>query len=220
MDQQSGPGVLPEKSARDRLLRLTQGHPEWALGFQDETWWSRYEAPALHTWTEQDQPLRLVEQSVPKDDTDPKALACYGLLVSCPADPERLQEQVWLRFVAGRPLSAVTTQFLAWCCDKLETAGKTALLLVWDNAGWHTSKAVRQWIRDHNRQVKQTGTGVRILSCYLPSKSPWLNPIEPCWMHAKRNIVESKRALGAEELVQRVCTHFECTHEPRLSLPE
>ena len=42
----------------------------------------------------------------PKDDPDPKALACYGLLVSCPAAPETLPEQVWLRFVEDRPVSA------------------------------------------------------------------------------------------------------------------
>ena len=29
----------------------------------------------------------------------------------------------------------------------LAAMGKTALLLVWDNAGWHISKAVRSWLR-------------------------------------------------------------------------
>ena len=42
--------------------------------------------------------------------------------------PRRLPEQVWLRFVEDRPISAVTTQYLAWCCEKLEKLGKTALL--------------------------------------------------------------------------------------------
>jgi len=199
---------------------LVQDHPDWVLGFQDETWWSRYEAPALQVWADPERPLRLVEQPVPKEDPDPKALACYGLLVSCPADPEWSQDQVWLRFVDGRPVSAITTQFLAWCGHKLQIAGKTALLLVWDNASWHISKTVRQWIREHNREVKRTGQGVRILACYLPSKSPWLNPIEPHWVHAKRHIVEPERTLSAEELRQRVCAHFRCTHEPHLSVPE
>ena len=51
-------------------------------------------------------------------------------------------------------------------------------------------QAVRAWIRAHNRQVKQQGHGVRILVCSLPVKSPWLNPIEPKWVHSKRAIVE------------------------------
>jgi hypothetical protein len=62
-------------------MRLAATRPEWALGFEDETWFSRLARPSMHTWTEADQPLRLVEQSVPEDDPDPKALACYGLLV-------------------------------------------------------------------------------------------------------------------------------------------
>jgi transposase len=73
----------------------------------------------------------------------------------------------------------ITTQYLAWCCTKLEAAGEDALLLARDNAPWHVSRTVRAWIRPHNRCVKQTGPGVRIVPCYLPFKSPWLNPIEP-----------------------------------------
>jgi hypothetical protein len=149
------------------------------LGFQDEVWWSRVTQPSLHAWAEEGEVMRLIEQTAAKDDPDRKALACYGLLVSCPAAPETLPEQVWLRFVEDRPISAVTTQYLAWCCEKLEKLGKKALLMIWDNASWHISKEVREWMRMHNREVRQSGQGVRIVPCYLPSKSPWLNRIEP-----------------------------------------
>lgn len=145
------------------------------------------------------------------------ALACYGLLVRGIADDA---DAVWLRFVTGRPVSAITTQFLAWCCERLAAAGRTALLLVWDNASWHRSRAVRAWLRAHNHQVKQTGVGVRILSCFLPSKSPWLNPIEPKWVHAKRAIVEPARLLPTQELADRVCAHFGCDHEVHLTMAE
>src|SRR5262249_33586500 len=149
--------------------------------------WSRFARPALHAWAEDDAPLRLVEQARPNDDPDPKALACYGLLVRrATADPA----EVWLRFVEGRPVSALTTQFLGWSCGKLDAAGVPVLLLIWDNASWHLSREVRSWIRDHNRQVKRGGQGVRILACQLPIKSPWLNPIEPRWIHTKRKVVE------------------------------
>jgi hypothetical protein len=56
--------------------------------------------------------LRLIEQSVAKDDPDPKAISCYGLYV-----PEL--EKMWVRFVDGRPVSAITTRFLWWCCQKV-----------------------------------------------------------------------------------------------------
>ncbi len=175
------------------------GHPEWALAFEDEGWWSRLAHPALHAWADPDRPLRLVEQTVAKDDPDPKALACSGLLVRWwergPA--ARAREEAWLRFVDGRPVGAITTRFLDWSCAKLAAAGKRALLLVWDNAAWHTSKEVRAWIRDHNRRARETQRGVRLVPCLLPVKSPWLNPIEPKWVHGKRKVVEPTRLLAA-----------------------
>ena len=183
-------------------------------------WWSRLAAPALHSWAAADRPLRLVEQAVADADPDPKALACYGLLVRWAAPQAGgWHEEVWLRFVNGRPLSVVTTEYLAWCCAKLASLGKEALLLVWDNAPWHVSKAVRAWIRGHNRQVKRAGSGVRIVNCYLPIKSPWLNPIEAKWMHGKRRVVEPARLLPAGELIERVCDAFGCPREPHLAIP-
>jgi hypothetical protein len=82
------------------------------------------------------------------------------------------------------------------------------------------SKAVRRWIRAHNQQVKRQGHGVRILPCYLPVKSPWLNPIEPTWVHSKRAIIEPTRLLSAQEVADRVCAYQGCPHEPHLTLPD
>ncbi len=162
---------------------------------------------------EVDQPLRLVEQALARDDPDPKALACYGLLL--PATNE-----VWLRFLDGRPVSAVTISFLDWCCQEAARRGKAALLLIWDNAAWHVSKAVRGWIRAHNRQVKQAGQGVRLLVCPLPIKSPWLNPIEPKWVHTKRRVIDPARLLPAGELAERVCAALGCTYHAHIPIPD
>ena len=202
------------------MIRLLAKHPDWLLGFEDEVWWSRLAHPSLHAWSEPDQPLRLVEQRVAKDDPDPKALACYGLLVRGEDPAGAAWEQTWLRFVDGRPVSGVTTQFLSWCLEKAEALGKRALLLVWDNAPWHISQEVREFIRGHNREVKRTQKGVRLVNCYLPSKSPWLNPIEPKWVHGKRRVVEPERLLTGQELAERVCTAFNCPYEPHLSIAE
>jgi hypothetical protein len=106
-------------------------------------------------------------------------------------------------------------QFVAWCCDNLEAIGKQALLMAWDNASWPIKKEVRNWIKAHNRQVREQGQGVRIIACHLPSKSPWLNSIEPHWVHGKRDVVEPARLLAAQELADRVCQHFGCQHESR-----
>jgi len=220
VDHLSRPGISPEKRGRDRLIRLAKRHPDWVLGFADEVWWSRVARPHLSSWTAADAPLRLVEQTVARHDPDPKALACYGLLVRDWDAAGVRDERLWLRFVDGRPVSTVTTQFLAWCCDRLAARGKTALLLVWDNASWHLSKEVRGWITAHNRAVKREEARVRIVISPLPSKSPWLNPIEPKWVHGKRWIVEPAHLLTADEIAERVCAAFGCIHEPHLTLHE
>jgi DDE superfamily endonuclease len=191
--------------------------PTWALGFGDEVWWSQLTQPNQHAWTEADAKYKLQELTLPTDDPDPKALACYGLMVR--PGPQQA-DQMWLRFVAGRPVSAVTIEFLAWCSARLAAQGFTALLLIWDNASWHRSHAVRHWIRQHNRQVKQGAVGVRIVVCQLPSKSPWLNPIEPKWVHGKRAVSEADRLLSADELTMRVYAYYGCEQEAHLVMPK
>ena len=176
--------------------------------------------PALHAWTPARQPLRLIEQTVPAADAAPKALACYGLLVQERTAQGVSQEHVWLRFVTARPVSALTVEFLTSVCPQLTAKGKTALLLVWDNASWHRSQAVRQWLREHNQRVKREGQGIRLVTCPLPVKSPWLNPLEAHWVHGKRAVAEPARLLTAAELVERVYTHFGCPHEEPLTIPQ
>ena len=73
-------------------------------------------------------------------------------------------------------------------------------------------------MREHNQTVKASGTGVRIVSCLLPVKSPWLNPIEPHWLHAKRKIAETTRPLTCQEISERVYAHFGCSVEEPLTI--
>ena len=196
-------------------MAIADADPLWAVGFEDECWWSRVALPTLSTFSEEKKPLRLVQRSVAKDDPDPKAISCYGLYLP------RLDD-MWIRFVDGRPVSGITTRFLSWCCEKLEAVGKKVLLLIWDNASWHASKEVRRWLGRHNRRVKNggVGEGVRIVSCFLPKQSPWLNAIEPKWVHGKRRVVEFDGVLGSYELAERVCGAFGCPHHEHLSIAQ
>jgi DDE superfamily endonuclease len=104
-----------------------------------------------------------------------------------------------LRFVEGRPVRAVTMAFLAWWSDRLATQGLTALFLIWENASWHKRQAGRTWLRRPHQQVKATGHGGRMVACRLPVQSPWLNPIEPKWVHGTRAVSEPPRLLSADE---------------------
>ncbi len=183
------------------------------IGYSDEVWWSRLAQPRMHTWAEQGKALRLQEFDANEHDPDPKALCCYGLL-------REDTEQMWLRFVEGRPISHVTIAYLDWVCERLAAEGKRVLVLIWDNASWHVSREVRDWLREHNRCAlaarREGKAGVQIVPCWLPTKSPWLNNIEPKWVHGKRAVAEPGRKLAAHELTDRICSYFGCDHVEHL----
>jgi hypothetical protein len=81
-------------------------------------------------------------------------------------------------------------------------------------------REVRRWLGSHNREVKESAEGVRIISCLVPKQSPWLNAIEPKWVDGKRKVVEPYRLLGAYELAERACRVFGCPHYEHLSVAQ
>jgi hypothetical protein len=220
MDSNIRPGIPEKKSLRDGLIGQAKDNPEWVIGFEDETWWSRLARPSLHAWSEADQNLRLIELAVPKEDESPKALACYGMLLRYQGEKGEPVEQINLRFVKGQPVSMATKAFLQWSLEKIEELGKKRLLLIWDNASWHKSREVEKWIGEHNQQVKEGKQKVRITNCLLPKKSPWLNPIEPHWVHGKRQIIEPGRLLTSQEVVSRVYDYFGLPNRDYLDIPQ
>ena len=192
--------------------------PTWAVGCGDAVWWSRLAQPDHHAWPEAAATHKWQELSRPTAEPDPKALACYGLLLRPGA--QRQADPMWLRLVTGRPVSAVTIECLAGGSAPLAAPGFTALLLIWDNASWHRSHAVRCWRRPHKQPVKRGGTGVRIIVCHLPSKSPWLNPMEPQWVQGKRAVSEPDQLLSADALEARVSAYYGWACEAHLIMPK
>jgi hypothetical protein len=115
---------------------------------------------------------------------------------------------------------AVPSEVLAWCSARLAAQGVTALRLIWDQASWHRRHAVRRGLRPHHQQVKRGAFGVRLLVCPLPSKRPWLNPLEPTWVHGQRAVSEPDRRLHADEREARVCAYDDCERAAPLVMPK
>ena len=197
---------------RDRRIAEAGRKPDWVLGFQDEVWWTRLAQPDVHAWVPSG-PVRLGANARDPKGGGPEAIACYGILR---ADTGGML----VRFCDGRPVSATTTEFLAWACEVFAAEGKKVFVLVWDNAAWHVSEMVRAWIDRHNRRVTREKKGCRIRVCGLPVKAPWRNPIEPKWVHGKRAIVEPDRKLTADEVRERVCQYYGCELHPSLPKPQ
>jgi len=188
-----------KKARRDRLIEVAARHSDWVLGFLDEVWWNRLSRPSLSTWTV-GEPLKLPVLKLADDDPDPIAFCCYGIL-------RNDSHKVLVRFVDGRPQGDFTVQFLAWLSEELQNEGKRRLIIVWDDASWHACAEVLTWLKDHNRRARER-QDVEIIHFELPTKSPWLNNIEPCWEHARKAITEPDRTLNVQETRERVCEHF------------
>jgi hypothetical protein len=70
-----------------------------------------------------------------------------------------------------------------------------------------------------NTRDPKGGLGCRIRVCGLSVKAPWLNAIEPKWVHGKRAIVEPNRKLSTDEVQQRACDYYGCKPQPLLAKP-
>jgi hypothetical protein len=174
-------------------------HDDWRLVEEDEGWFSRFAQPTAHAWAQPGQELRLVEREARQGE--PKALACYGAV-------RHDTDQVHLSFCDGQPDSQHTLVFVPALLNIARREGKRVVVILWDNASWHNSKMVRHWIHAYNQQAKRNGD-VRLIVFRLPTKSPWLMPMEPRWIHAKRQVCEPVHDLNASDLQRRLCCRFE-----------
>lgn len=139
-------------------------------------------------------------QREPRRGERDKALACYGAL-------RQDTQAVLLYFSSGQPDSLQTWLFIMGLLALARAEGKRVVVILWDNASWHKSAALRGWIRAYNRAAKTAGEP-RLLTHLLPVKSPWLNPIEPHWVHAKRAVCQPDGDLTPSILRHRLCSHF------------
>lgn len=153
----------------------------------------------MRSWAAKGEELRLVQRQ-PEPKEEHKALACFGAV-------RQDNGERFLYFCDGQPNTDKTILMLERLLAVARCEKKRVLAIIWDRASWHKSKKLKRWIRKHNQVAKQNGD-VRILTCLLPVKSPWLNPMEAHWVHAKRNIAEPDGEINVNELKRRLCTYF------------
>lgn len=82
--------------------------------------------------------------------------------------------QFYFRFFDGAIRSAQIIEFLS---ALMKHIGRR-ILIVWDGAGIHRSRAVRDWLD------QQHG---RIATAFLPPYAPELNPVEAIWAYLKKH---------------------------------
>ena len=169
--------------------------------YEDECWFSRYAMPRLRSHGPRGERTRIPIREGPSAQPQ-KAVAVYGALTI----PEK---RICIQCVDQQPRSETTWNFLGCLVDYARRNHRRWLVVIWDNATFHKSQRLMEWIRQHNRAQSGRSDGVRIAPYRLPTRSPGLNPIEPHWLHCKRAVYSVATTPTPEQLKQSVRRYFE-----------
>lgn len=71
--------------------------------------------------------------------------------------------------------------------------------VAWDNATTHQDDEVEAVLR---------GAAGRLILLYLPTYSPWLNPIEMLWRHFRREVTHCELFTTVKELIEASYNFF------------
>ena len=74
----------------------------------------------------------------------------------------------------------------------LEKHPQETIYVAWDNASTHQDDEVEAVVR---------GAAGRLVLLYLPTYSPWLNPIEMLWRHFRREVTHCELFLTLQDLI-------------------
>ena len=80
----------------------------------------------------------------------------------------------------------------------LERHPHERVYVAWDNASTHQDAEVEAVLR---------GAAGRLVLLYLPTYSPWLNPIEMLWRHFRREVTHCE-LFGSVEALLRAASEF------------
>ena len=86
-------------------------------------------------------------------------------------------------------------------------ATKKYLVVVWDNASWHKAHAVAHWLQEHNATARARGRP-RLFVFFLPTYSPWLNPVEAIFNQTKRRVLFGRNLGNCTERRRALDSHF------------
>ena len=73
------------------------------------------------------------------------------------------------------------------------------IYLAWDNADTHSGGKVEEVVR---------AAAGRLVVFYLPTYSPWLNPIEMLWRHFRREVTHCELFVSLQELLKATKEFF------------
>lgn len=153
--------------------------PERRAGvFIDESWWVGWPRPTA-AWARKRRPQRVPKaKSWPKGERPPSC-CLYAAMDVGTQEVQGEWHRTWNQEETWTYLQGVIARYAA--------KGVRFLVVFWDNAPWHVAVGLRERVAASNRQAKQEGK-LRVLLFFLPSKSPWLMPLEGVFGQTKRAV--------------------------------
>lgn len=82
----------------------------------------------------------------------------------------------------------------------LEEDASDTIYVAWDNVNTHMDHEIEEVLR---------GAAGRLVLLYLPTYSPWLNPIEMLWRHFRREVTHCELFQSVEKLIEASKNFFE-----------
>ena len=154
----------------------------------------------VHMWMDREQPIKLVQRTPPPAQKTKQFLALVPGVVN------------WMSCFWILPLVIPTAeQMWAFYHQPVGVSASDGAQGVSLDLG-QCALAYLQTDQTMDRLVQpgspNTRGDVRLLVFWLPTKSPWLNPIEPHWGHAKKHVCEPSGELEAHELKRRYLRLF------------
>ncbi len=165
---------------KDIARTIFKRDPETQIWLQDETKF-RTLPPLRHMWMQKGQQVR-----IPTPASNAKFYS-YGAL--------NLADGTWFAHFFDQVNSEATIAYLQ---ALLKAYPKTAHLLIWDQARYHTSKKVERWVSEQER----------LAVLLLPKYSAELNPVESIWRMVKQRVAANLTRL-VDALKKAYQTFFE-----------
>jgi hypothetical protein len=197
-----------------RLVERAHADPGWGLEYEDETWFvwvppqGIMNPEAGQGWTKAGQPPR-------NRATRKKGQETFNAYLSLDVKEQRLAWRYTEHTNQGETRAFLEERLLAH-----ERQGQRVLVLPWDPASWHLARDLRGWIREHNRQVQRTGTGVKLVPVELPKGAFWLNRVDPIIRQTKGRVLPCRQFTNQAEQRMALDRHWlhrnlRCAHAPK-----
>jgi transposase len=152
--------------------------------FIDESWWVLWPHPTS-TWARRRRPQRVPKAKSWTQAEQPPSRCLYAGMDVCEQEVQGEWHRTWNQEETWQYLQGVIARYAA--------QGRQYLVVFWDNAPWHVAVGLRERVAAYNQQAKREDT-LRVLLFFLPSKSPWLMPLEGVFGQTKRAVGLRQRA--------------------------